>query len=188
MSRSSGGRSAVRTISGTPASSASTTAGWRLAAADPDVQRTAAGTPLDRAVPSAKNPALRSSSSTVTSIAGWRHRATASGVEREPGESTARLTPQRASSSTNAEARAVLRFVGSTGVNGRSAQAPGRKRVFVQGDAEAGLVTHHQEVAHERNSLADARREQALGGEAVSEVGDRPPPRHDLGGVRGRGY
>ena len=68
--RSSGGRSAVSTISGTPASSASTTAGCRLAAAEPEVQRTAAGTPVARAVPRAKKPALRSSSITVTSIAG----------------------------------------------------------------------------------------------------------------------
>src|SRR5919108_616097 len=50
MSRSSGGRSAVSTIIGTPASSASTTEGWRLAAADPEVQRTAAGIPEARAV------------------------------------------------------------------------------------------------------------------------------------------
>ena len=75
------------------------------------MQRTAAGTPVASAVPSAKKPALRSSSTTVTSIEGSRHRATASGVEREPGETTARRTPQRASSSTIAEARAVLRLV-----------------------------------------------------------------------------
>ena len=43
--RSSGGRSAVSTISGTADSSASQTAGWRLAAAVPEVQRIATGVP-----------------------------------------------------------------------------------------------------------------------------------------------
>ncbi len=116
--RSSGGRSAVSAIRGTAASSASQTAGWRLAAAVPDVHRAAAGRPLDWAAPSAKKPAERSSTMTVTSIAGWRHSASARGVERDPGETTARRTPQRASSSTIAEASAVFRLVASTGPNG----------------------------------------------------------------------
>ena len=55
-SRSSGGRSEVSTISGTPAWSASTTAGWRLAAAEPLVQATTAGAPVASAAPSAMNP------------------------------------------------------------------------------------------------------------------------------------
>ncbi len=115
IARSSGGRSAVSTSSGTAASSASQTAGWRLAAAVPEVQSTATGTPVACAAPSAKKPAERSSTITRVSIAGSRQSASASGVEREPGERTASRTPQRASSSTIAEASAVLRFVRSTG-------------------------------------------------------------------------
>src|SRR5918996_1158055 len=114
MPRSSGGRSAVRTSRGTPASSASAMAGCRFAAAVPDVHSTAAGRRVACPAPTAKYPAERSSTITLTSIAGCRHRATANGVEREPGERAAWRTPQRASSSTSADASAVLRFVAST--------------------------------------------------------------------------
>ena len=79
----------------------------------PEVQSIATGVPVAWAAPSAKKPAERSSRITVTSICGSRQSATASGVEREPGETTARRTPQRASSSTKAEARAVLALVES---------------------------------------------------------------------------
>src|SRR5207248_2624925 len=51
--RSSGGRSAVRSTSGTAASSASATAGCRFAAAVPDVQSTATGRWVACAAPSA---------------------------------------------------------------------------------------------------------------------------------------
>ena len=111
--RSSGGRSAVSAISGSPDSSASQIAGWRLAAAVPEVQRIATGAPVAWAAPSAKKAAERSSTITVTSISAWRQSATASGVEREPGERTAWRSPQRASSSTKAEASAVLALVES---------------------------------------------------------------------------
>ena len=50
-SRSSGGRSAVSTSSGTRASCASTTAGSRFAAALPDVHVTATGRPVAFAIP-----------------------------------------------------------------------------------------------------------------------------------------
>ena len=70
--------------------------------------------PLACAAPRAKKAAERSSTITVTSISGWRQSASASGVEREPGETTAWRSPQRASSSTKAEASAVLALVGST--------------------------------------------------------------------------
>ena len=79
----------------------------------PEVQSSATGAPLACAAPSAKKAAERSSTITVTSISGWRQSATASGVEREPGETTACRSPPRASSSTKAEARAVLALVGS---------------------------------------------------------------------------
>ncbi len=50
--RSSGGRSAVATTSGTRPRSASSTAGWKLAAAVPDVHSTTAGRPVARPIPS----------------------------------------------------------------------------------------------------------------------------------------
>ena len=67
-SRSSGGRSAVITISDTRASCASTTAGWRFAAAVPDVHVTATGRPLALAMPRATKPAERSSMTEIASI------------------------------------------------------------------------------------------------------------------------
>src|SRR6185437_11051250 len=155
ISRSSGGRSAVSTMSGTPASSDSLTAGWRFAAADPEVQRTAAGRLVASAVPRAKKPALRSSRITVTSIEGSRQSARASGVEREPGESTARRTPQRASSSAIADANAVLRLVGSTVANGRSVEVPRRKGLFVDLDAQSGAIVDQQAVTLRDDSCAD---------------------------------
>jgi hypothetical protein len=88
-----------------------------LAAAVPEVQRIATGEPLAWAAPSAKKAAERSSRITVTSISGCRQRARASGVEREPGEMTACLNPQRASSSAKAEASAVFPFVASIAEN-----------------------------------------------------------------------
>ena len=67
--RSSGGRSAVSTSNGTPDSSASITAGWKFAAAVPEVQTTATGRPLALARPRARNAADRSSMRT------WSRRA-----------------------------------------------------------------------------------------------------------------
>ena len=91
-----------------------------MAAADPEVVRTATGRFEARAVPRAMNPALRSSSTTVVSIAGFLSSASASGVEREPGQITALLIPLRASSSQREEQRAVFGFVGSITLNGRA--------------------------------------------------------------------
>ena len=81
----------------------------------PEVQSSATGSPPACAAPRAKNPAERSSTITFTSISGCRQSASASGVEREPGEITASRSPPRASSSAKAEARAVLALVGSIG-------------------------------------------------------------------------
>src|SRR5512139_1416717 len=201
MSRSSGGRSAVSTIIGTPAWSASTIEGCRFAAADPDVQSTAAGSPVARPVPSAKNPALRSSRITVTSIPGWRQRATASGAEREPGEMTALRTPERASSSAIAEARAVLRLVGSMikrvaprlrlrrtlASNGRSVESPRRKRVFFELHAQAGAIVHPQLVSLGGEAVTDRGGEEALGCEAVGDPGVAVPGAERLDGVGGGG-
>jgi hypothetical protein len=80
----------------------------------PEVVRTAAGTPVARPAPSAKNPADRSSTIVVVSTPGSRNSARASGLDRDPGQIAARRTPHRASSSTMADASAVLRLVGST--------------------------------------------------------------------------
>src|SRR3954466_2375615 len=104
-SRSSAGRSAVSTSSGTPASWASTTAGRKLAAAVPDVQVITAGSPVALAMPSAKNAAQRSSTCECTVRRPSRTSASTSGVEREPGDGHAWRTPLRTSSSTSARRR-----------------------------------------------------------------------------------
>src|SRR4051794_143912 len=58
--------------------------------------------PVAFASPSAKKPALRSSTCEVAAIRSSFASESTSGVEREPGEVTAWRSPQRASSSTNA--------------------------------------------------------------------------------------
>ena len=95
---SSGGRSAVHTMSGTRAWCASTTAGWSSAAAVPLVTQMTVGLPVAIASPSAKNAALRSSRRTWTRSRSAKGRA--SGVERDPGQTTASVTPSRTHSST----------------------------------------------------------------------------------------
>ncbi len=92
----------MSTRSGADASRASATAGWRFAAAVPEVHVTATGAPVARAMPSATKPAERSSITDTHSIPGCSASTSASGALREPGEVTAWRTPQRASSSTNA--------------------------------------------------------------------------------------
>ena len=84
-SRSSGGRSAVQTTSGTSAWCASTTAAWSSAAAVPLVHTTSAGRPVARPTPSAANEHDRSSWKTCNASSGRSASASASGVEREPG-------------------------------------------------------------------------------------------------------
>ncbi len=92
----------MSTISGTRASKASTTAGWRLAAAVPDVHVTATGRPVALAMPSAKKPAERSSITDTASRPGCAASVSASGALRDPGQVTAWRIPQRTSSSTRA--------------------------------------------------------------------------------------
>src|SRR3954453_7681535 len=104
-SRSSGGRSAVSTSSGTPASWASTTAGRKFAAAVPEVHVIPAGVPVAFATPRAKNAAERSSTCECTARRPSRTSASTSGVEREPGEVQAWRMPLRTSSSVNARRR-----------------------------------------------------------------------------------
>src|SRR5437016_5878648 len=82
-SRSSGGRSAVITTSGTRASRASTTAGIRFAAAVPEVHVTVTGLPVVLAMPSATKPAERSSRTECDWIRGSAASVKASGAFRE---------------------------------------------------------------------------------------------------------
>ena len=92
----------MSTISGTRACHASCTAGARLAAAVPDVHVTATGRPLALAMPSAMNPAARSSITDTAVSRSSPARASITGALREPGHVTACVMPQRTSSSTMA--------------------------------------------------------------------------------------
>ncbi len=109
--RSSGGRSAVSTMRLTPLWSASSTAGWKFAAAVPEVHTSATGRREARARPTARKDAERSSMRTWVRIRVSATRAKASGVEREPGAITASVSPSRASSSTRTRASAVDGFM-----------------------------------------------------------------------------
>src|SRR5947199_135838 len=97
--------SASSTSSATPASCASTTAGRYSAAAVPLVQASTTGRRVALASPSAKKPPARSSRCDVHRSRPSRTSASTSGVEREPGDVQASVTPQRTSSSTNARSR-----------------------------------------------------------------------------------
>src|SRR5918997_2309998 len=98
--RSSGGRSAVKRITGTPSVAPSTTAGSPLATAVPEVVIQAAGSPVARACPTAANAVPRSSKWTRLSAPSLAASAATSGLEREPGATQKKLTPLRTSSST----------------------------------------------------------------------------------------
>ncbi len=113
--RNSGGRSAVSTSSGTADSSASTTAGWKFAAAVPEVHSTATGRRDALARPSAVNDAERSSIRTCNRTRPARssaQNAIASGVDLDPGATTTSRSPHRASSSASTAANAVDGFTG----------------------------------------------------------------------------
>src|ERR671920_358004 len=98
--RSSGGRSAVSRIMGTPSVAASTTAGSPLATAVPEVVIQAAGRPVARAWPRAAKAVPRSSKWMRVLAFSLAASAATSGVEREPGATQKKSTPQRRSSST----------------------------------------------------------------------------------------
>src|SRR5215469_10770096 len=91
------------------------TAGWKFAAAVPDVHSTATGRPLVLARPSAVNDADRSSILTCSRTrpacsSSWKD--IASGVDLDPGAITTSRTPHRASSSANTVPKAVDGFTG----------------------------------------------------------------------------
>ncbi|MEZ5123443.1 MAG: hypothetical protein R2736_18015 [Solirubrobacterales bacterium] len=92
----------MSTISGTPASCASTTAGRYSAAAVPEVQATTTGRRVAFARPSAKNALARSSTCEWQRSRPSRTRLRTTGVDRDPGDVHASVAPQRHSSSTNA--------------------------------------------------------------------------------------
>ena len=73
---------------------ASTTAACRWVAAVPLVVSTTAGTPAATPIPSAANPAARSSWKTCTAMSDRSASASAIGVDREPGATTAWCTPR----------------------------------------------------------------------------------------------
>jgi len=75
----------------------------------PDVHSTTAGRPVALAAPRAKNDPDRSSRNTCTVIRPSAARASASGVEREPGLTAAVVTPARAHSSTRVLDSAAFR-------------------------------------------------------------------------------
>ena len=83
--------------------------------------------PVARASPSAKKALERSSRWTCNVTAGWRASASASDVERDPGDTHACLTPPATSPSTSAHAHARLRS--PTSITGRArATRCGRRR------------------------------------------------------------
>src|SRR5918994_1503390 len=98
--RSSGGRSAVKRIMGTPSVAASTTGGGPFGTAVPEVVIQAAGRPVARAYPRAPKAVPRSSKWTNFLASLFSASAATRGVEREPGATQKRSTPQRTSSST----------------------------------------------------------------------------------------
>ena len=180
VSRSSGGRSAVHTSSGTRACDASTTAGWKFAAAVPEVHNTTAGRPLARPSPSARNAAERSSSTTCTRSRSSRARASASGADREPGATTASVTPARAHSSTSVAAndavasrpvtgappRAQECGRGPTARRSRSRLHPDRELVGAHGRGRARVVRcpRARRAARRRTFAATARAIGVAGG------------------------
>ena len=113
--RSKGGRSAVSSTSVARDGDASTTAGRSSAAAVPLVHATATGRPVAFARPSAKNAEARSSRWTCSRTSGCRASASASGVDRDPGETVSVFHADRTSSFTTrqAHARATLGFARS---------------------------------------------------------------------------
>src|SRR5215210_4272822 len=98
--RNSGGRSAVSRSMGTPSVAASTTAGRPLATAVPEVVIQAAGPPVARACPRAAKAVPRSSKWMRLRAFSLAASAATRGVEREPGATQKKPTPQRISSST----------------------------------------------------------------------------------------
>mmetsp|Transcript_47577 Transcript_47577/g.110942 ORF Transcript_47577/g.110942 Transcript_47577/m.110942 type:complete len:231 (-) Transcript_47577:1487-2179(-) len=110
VSRNSCGLSAVSNRIGIAAAAASTTAGSKFATALPEVTIMAVGAPAAFAHPSAWKQAPRSSWCTMDLVYGCLLTATTNGVEREPGQMTKFLMPNRTSSITMVLHHRVLMF------------------------------------------------------------------------------
>src|SRR5579863_6312503 len=186
--RSSGGRSAVSTSSGTADSSASMTAGWKFAAAVPDVHSTATGRRETLARPSAVNAADRSSIRTCSRTRPARsssQNAMASGVDLDPGATTTSRSPHRASSSASTMPNAVDGFTGPPPLSPpRGPQLPARRLVLLSrwpaGDAsrlEVGSGGERALAPRFRVALPTGERVRVGGGAAdrehAADLGER---------------
>src|ERR1700704_516873 len=98
--------------------------------------------------------------------------ASASGAEREPGEMQACPTPARMSSSTRAEANAVLRLAGSISWK---LEAQPLERLLVQLDPQSGAVGDAEHGPVQLGAPSHRGGEEKRGREAVGDarVGDR---------------
>ena len=166
-------------MSGTRAWCASTTAGWSSAAAVPLVTQMMVGLPVAIASPRAKKAALRSSRRTWTRSRSARGRA--SGVEREPGQTTASVTPSRTHSSTRVALKVACtltrRATPCRGARLRPAAGPAA-RLHADGAPLGPLRGHAGRVAHPGRGRPPRARRLRIG--AGRPAGDGRP-----GGGRG---
>src|SRR5918998_5111577 len=167
---SSGGRSAVSRIMGTPSVAASTTAGNPLATAVPEVVIQAAGRPAARAYPSAANALPRSSKWMRLLASLFSASAATRGVERDPGATQKKSTPLRTSSSTMREAQRRLARGVSLGVK---PEHPGEV---------ADLLLDLRPLAFGNGPLDDPRTREKR--EPVPPHEPGPDPDGEFGGVR----
>ena len=176
-SRSSGGRSAVHASSGTPARSASTIAGCSSAAAVPLVVRTSAGRPVADPTPSARNAPERSSWWTSTRSrpsSAAATRASASGVEREPGHTTACRSPARTHSSTRVDANVACTSAGRAAPSGVSAGSVRGVVMAATRIPRRGAARRTRRVGAEGRPPARLRPDRPVLGPARRRAGSRP--------------
>jgi 2-succinyl-6-hydroxy-2,4-cyclohexadiene-1-carboxylate synthase len=122
------------------------TAAWKWAAAVPLVHSSTAGRPVATPRPRATNDADRSSWWTWRRIAGSAANANAKGVDREPGATTASVTPARTHSSTRVAQKVAAVVTGTThslADMGPAGEAGARIHVEVVGAGEPRLVLVH---------------------------------------------
>ena len=177
---------------GTRAWWASTTAGCSSTAAVPLVVQTTAGRPVARPSPRAKKPAPRSSRRTWSRSSARAARARARGVEREPGQTTASVSPARTHSSTRVAAKVACtgrrRSVRSPPLvaaaarrdrRGRPAAGAGPRlhpdRAAVGAASARPLAGHHQLVRVDlpgHGGSSDVRADLPAGGALLAAVAD----------------
>src|SRR5687768_4494184 len=125
-------------------------AGKKFAAAVPLVQTRATGWSFCFARPSAKKPADRSSNTGIASMPAWAASAITSGVDREPGETTAWRTPQRARVSTSTLAQRQFRLRAS---GGETFDMPAPGSILLRRRRQTG-----HRILHERRNLLRRQR------------------------------